>query len=207
VHRARGRAPGRCHPWRTPPLSRASPAAGSAWIVDPEDAWSAAALFTHPAGYGLDLAATLLGVEPGRDPVRDRPTPATGWYVNPYAGLAQVAAGGELRLNGRSVRARCVADGAGVVVNATRIVIGAMPYDPIAPPDAVPDPSLAGTYTSAEDEITVDVGSGRAAVRSARRGESPAVAMTPTALATDLGVLELRNDDLIAGSAYLFRRA
>jgi hypothetical protein len=31
--------------------------------------------------------------------------------------------------------------------------------------------------------------------------------MTPTALATDLGVLELRNDDLIAGSAYLFRRA
>jgi CubicO group peptidase (beta-lactamase class C family) len=183
-----------------------SGAYGSAWIVDPEGGWSAAALFTHPVGYGLDLAATLLGVERGRDPLRHRPTPATGWYVNPYAGLAQVAAGGELHLNGRPVRARCVADGAGVVVNATRIVISALPYDPIAPPHELPDPSLAGTYTSAEDEITVDVGSGGAAVRSARRGGSPAVALTPTALATDLGVLELRNDALIAGGAYRFPR-
>ncbi len=181
---------------------------GSAWIVDPGEGWSAAALFNHPAGYALDLAATLLGQARGRDPLRRRPAPAPGWYVNPYAGAAQVA-DGELSLNGRPVRARCAADGDGIVVNATTIVIGALPYDPIAAPAAPAAPALAGTYVSDEDEITVEVGSGAGgapAVRSARRGESPAVALAPTVLASDLGVLELRGDDLVAGGAYRFAR-
>ena len=124
-------------------------------------------------------------------------------------GVAEVA-DGELRLNGRPVRARCVADGDGVVVNATTIVIGALPYDPIAAPDAVAAAALAGTYVRDEDELTVALGGGDGgapAVRSDRRGASPAVVLAPTALASDLGVLELRGDVLVAGGAYLFTRA
>jgi CubicO group peptidase (beta-lactamase class C family) len=191
---------------------------GSAWIVDPTGGWSAVALFNHPAGYGLDVAATVLGQERGRDPLRSRPVPAAGWYLNPYAGVAQVT-GDELRLNGRSVRARCVADGDGIVVNPTRIVIGALPYDPIAPPDAVAAPALAGTYTSDEDELTIALeaeagpaagshltGGVTATVRSQRRGDSPAVVLAPTTLASDHGVLELRGDDLVVGGAYRLTR-
>jgi len=92
------------------------------------------------------------------------------------------------------------------VVNATRIVIGSLPYDPIAPPGEVaPDPGWAGTYTAPWDELTVTL-DGTPTVRSARRGESPAVALTPAMLASDLGVLELRGDELVAGGAYPFAR-
>jgi hypothetical protein len=55
------------------------------------------------------------------------------------------------------------------------------------------------------DNLTVEAGA-TPTVRSARRGESPAVALTPSTLATDLGVLELRGDALVAGGAYPFTR-
>ena len=179
---------------------------GSAWVVDPEAGWSAAALFSHPAGYALDVAAAVTGRQRGADPLRpERIAAAPGWYVNAYAGVAEVRED-ELRLNGRPVPARCAADGAGIVVNATRIVIGSLPYDPIAPPGEVaPDPGWAGTYTAPWDELTVTL-DGTPTVRSARRGESPAVALTPAMLASDLGVLELRGDELVAGGAYPFAR-
>ena len=38
------------------------------------------------------------------------------------------------------------------------------------------------------------------------RRSPPAVALTPTTIATDFGVLELRGDDLVAGGAYPFTR-
>ncbi len=181
---------------------------GSAWIVDPDEGWSAAALFDHPAGYGLDLPAAVTGQDRGADPLRpDRATvtPAPGWYLNAYAGVAVLDAG-EVRLNGRPVPARVAADGAGITVNATRIVIGSLPYDPIpAPGDVRPDPRLAGTFAAPWDELSVEL-DGAPTVRSARRGPSPAVVLTPTTLASDLGVLELRGDDLVAGGAYPFTR-
>ncbi|HEY7070083.1 MAG TPA: serine hydrolase domain-containing protein [Acidimicrobiales bacterium] len=179
---------------------------GSAWVVDPDAGWSAAALFDHPAGYALDVAAAVTGRDRGADPLRpERAAAAPGWYVNAYAGVAEVREG-ELRLNGRPVPARCAADGSGIVVNTTRIVIGSLPYDPIPPPGrVVADPRWAGTYTAPWDDLTVTV-DGVPTVRSARRGESPAVALTPTTLASDLGVLELRGDELVAGRAYLFAR-
>jgi hypothetical protein len=176
--------------------------------VDPDEGWSAAALFDHPAGYGLELPAAVTGQDRGADPLRpDRATvtPAPGWYLNAYAGVAVLDAG-EVRLNGRPVPARVAADGAGITVNATRIVIGSLPYDPIpAPGDVRPDPRLAGTFAAPWDELSVE-GDGAPTVRSARRGPSPAVVLTPTTLASDLGVLELRGDDLVAGGAYPFTR-
>lgn len=179
---------------------------GSAWVVDPEEGWSAAALFNHPAGYGLDVPAAVTGQDRGADPLRPPRAPAApGWYLNAYAGVAEVHADG-VRLNGRAVPARCAADGRGIVVNATRIVIGALPYDRIPPPgDVAVDPGLAGTFTAPWDDLTVETGA-TPKVRSARRGESSAVALTPTTLATDLGVLELRGDDLVAAGAYPFAR-
>jgi hypothetical protein len=179
---------------------------GSAWVVDPEEGWSAAALFNHPAGYALDVPAAVTGQDRDRDPLRPPRAPAApGWYLNAYAGVAEVHAG-EVRLNGRAVPARCAADGRGIVVNATRIVIGSLPYDRVPPPgDVAVDPGLAGTFTAPWDDLTLEVGA-TPTVRSARRGESPAVALTPTTLATDLGVLELRGDDLVAGGAYPFTR-
>jgi hypothetical protein len=180
---------------------------GSAWAVDPEEGWSAAALFNHPAGYALDVAAAVTGRDRGPDPLRPERVPgAPGWYVNAYAGVAEVR-DGALRLNNRPVRARCAADGAGIVVNATQMVIGSLPYDPIAPPgDVTVDPALAGTFTAPWDDLTVSL-DGAPAVHSTLRGESPAVVLTPTTLASDLGVLELRGDELIAGRAYAFARA
>jgi len=179
---------------------------GSAWVVDPEEGWSAAALFTHPAGYALDVPAAVTGQDRDADPLRPPRAPAApGWYLNAYAGVAEVRVG-EARLNGRAVPARCAADGRGIVVNATRIVIGSLPYDRIPPPGGVAvDPGLAGTFTAPWDDLTIEAGA-TLTVRSARRGESPAVALTPTTLATDLGVLELRGDDLVAGGAYPFTR-
>jgi hypothetical protein len=180
---------------------------GSAWAVDPEEGWSAAALFNHPAGYALDVAAAVTGRDRGPDPLRPERVPgAPGWYVNAYAGVAEVR-DGALRLNNRPVRAQCAADGAGIVVNATQMVIGSLPYDPIAPPgDVTVDPALAGTFTAPWDDLTVSL-DGAPAVHSTLRGESPAVVLTPTTLASDLGVLELRGDELIAGRAYAFARA
>jgi len=180
---------------------------GSAWVVDPEEGWSAAALFNHPAGYGLDLPAAVTGQDRGADPLRPPRAPAApGWYLNAYAGVAEVHADG-VRLNGRAVPARCAADGRGIVVNATRIVIGSLPYDRIPPPgDVAVDPDLAGTFTAPWDDLRVEPGATCPTVHSTRRGESPAVALTPTTLATDLGVLKLRGDDLVAGGAYPFSR-
>jgi CubicO group peptidase (beta-lactamase class C family) len=184
-----------------------SGAYGSAWIVDPVDGWSAAALFNHPAGYGLDLPRALTGQRAGADPLaRPGPGPAAGWYLNPYGGLAEVRSGEVVAVNGRPVPARSACDAGGLVVNRTSIVIGALPYEPAEPPAADADPGLAGTWACELDELTVELGPAPI-VRSARRGESPAVALTGGGLASDHGVLRCFGDDLVVGGAYRFARA
>jgi CubicO group peptidase (beta-lactamase class C family) len=180
---------------------------GSAWIVDPDEGWSAAALFNHPAGHGLDLPAAVVGQARGHDPLRRAgPPPAPGWYLNAYAGVAEVA-GGECRLNGRAVPGALADDGVGLVLNRTQVLIGALPYDTIRPPAASPAPELAGTWRSEHDELVVALDGGGPTVTSAARGESPALAVTPTTLACDHGVAELAGDALVLGGAYRFARA
>ncbi len=184
-----------------------SGAYGSAWVVDPEGGWSAAALFNHPAGYGLDVPRAVTGQPRGDDP-RARPgrPPAAGWYLNPYGGLVEVRGGAVVAVNGRAVAARCGTDAGGLVVNRTQIVIGALPYERVPPPAGGPDPGLAGTWASELDELTVQLAPAPT-VSSARRGESPAVALDAGTLACDHGVLRLRGDELVAGAAYRFARA
>ena len=184
-----------------------SGAYGSAWIVDPVGGWSAAALFNHPAGYGLDVPRAVTGRPRGDDPLaRPGRPPAAGWYGNPYAGVAEIRGGAVVGVNGRAVPARCGTDAGGLAVNRTSIVIGALPYDRVPAPVVDPDPGLAGTWTSELDELTVELGAAPT-VRSARRGESPAVALSAGTLACDHGVLQREGDELVAGGAYRFARA
>jgi hypothetical protein len=154
----------------------------------------------------LDVPTAVTVQDRDADPLRPPRAPAApGWYLNAYPGVAEVH-DGDVRLNGRAMPARCAADGRGIVVNATRIVIGSLPHDRIPPPgDVTVDRGTAGTFTAPWDDLTVETGA-TPTVRSARRGESPAVALTATTVATDLGVLELRGDDLVAGGAYPFAR-